>query len=92
MPSFVALSGPSAAPARQVMPLLTLETYGIGGAPHCDLLPDGPLLLDDLAATPAVAAWGADEPQVWSVAAACGWAVSLRGSTLSATPPGWADH
>ena len=76
----------------QVMPMLTMETYDIGhssagGTPNCDLLPAGPLLLEDIFTTPRVAAWGKNEPQDWGVAAACGWNVSLQGSTLSATPP-----
>lgn len=71
----------------QVMPLLALETYDIGGAPHCDLLPDGPLLMEDLAATPPIASWGTDAPQGWGAASSCGWSVGINGGTLSATPP-----
>ena len=71
----------------QVDPLLTLETYNIGGAPECDLLPAGPLLLEDVVTTPRVESWGVDEPQGWGIAESCGWKVGFDGSTLSIVPP-----
>ena len=71
----------------QVDPLLTLETYNIDGAPNCDLLPAGPLVLENIATTPAVTSWGADEPQGWGIAASCGWSVKFEGDTLTITPP-----
>ena len=71
----------------QVMPLLAMETYNVGGAAGCALLPRGPMRMANLAATPAISSWGADTPNGWSLVKECGWTVQVEGANLVATPP-----
>jgi hypothetical protein len=68
----------------QVLPLLAMETYGVGTS-SCDLLPSSPMSMTNVAVSPS-AAFESDDASGFNLKQ-CGWSVQFNGQTLEVTPP-----
>lgn len=68
----------------QVLPLLAMETYGIGTS-SCELLPAGSMSMTSVAVSPSPS-WESDDASGFNLKS-CGWSVNFNGQTLEVSPP-----